>query len=366
MPRQRQRDRDDLDHREVEEGVDRQPKEGDEAEEAVVGQQEEDDQREAKEGGLDRAVEGVLPERRRDRRLVDQRELDRQRADAQELGQVLGLGDVEAARDLSALVARDAGRVLLEVDDRARDDLAVEDDGERVGNVRRLLGREALAVHARLLEAALGNALRDLGEGLLPLVGEVEGDVWNACLVEVLLRVSDLLAGQLGAVLEEEPPADARLRLVRIRVGIVRRRLLAKDHIALGYLLNDRALGLLVVELEVEVLLLGDGAGQELERVLVEEIELALVRAERLAALLEALRLLVLRCDHRVVEAVEGPLDRVGDVRVRRDYIRLEVVKRELRGLAHLIDRVLRILNLRQADRDLRRADPRDLGLRYA
>ncbi len=43
--RQGQRDRDDLDHRQVEEGVDREPERGDEAEEAVVDEQEEHDER---------------------------------------------------------------------------------------------------------------------------------------------------------------------------------------------------------------------------------------------------------------------------------------------------------------------------------
>ncbi len=50
-------------------------------------------------------------------------------------------------------------------------------------------------------EAALGDPLGDLGERLLALVGEVEGDVGDVRdRIEVLLRVADVVAGQLGAV----------------------------------------------------------------------------------------------------------------------------------------------------------------------
>ena len=85
--------------------------------------------------------------------------------------------------------------------------------------------------------------------------------------------------------------------------------------------------------------------------------------AERLAALLEALRFLVLRGDDGVIQAVERALGRVGEVRVGRDDVRLEVVERELRGLADLVDRVLCVLDLGQADGDLALADTRDLWL---
>src|SRR6478736_7034450 len=73
-------------------------------------------------------------QRRRDLRLADQVEVDRQGTALQEAGQVLCVSDaVEAARDLSAGAAVDPVRVLRVIDDRPRLDFVVEHDGEMAG-----------------------------------------------------------------------------------------------------------------------------------------------------------------------------------------------------------------------------------------
>ena len=133
--RQRQRDRDQLDQGEEEDGVDEQPETRDQPEQAVVEDQEQQDHAEAGEAGDQALVERLLAQGRRDRRLADQRELDRQGADPQHLGQVLGLGQGEVARDLGSGAAVDAVGVLLEVD-IGREQLAVEDDREGAGELR--------------------------------------------------------------------------------------------------------------------------------------------------------------------------------------------------------------------------------------
>ena len=151
-----------------------------------------------------------------------------------------------------------------------------------------------------LLVAALGDALGDLCERLLSLIGEVEGDVRDVRDGSKFcsgLRMSSPVSS--GRSFRRKQPRIPVVGLVGIGRGIVRRRLLAQHDVALRHLLDDRALGLLAVELEEEVLLLRDGAGQELERVLVEEVVEAVVGAERLAVLLEALGLFLLRCDRR-------------------------------------------------------------------
>ena len=117
-----------------------EPERRDEPEEAVVGEQEQDDEREADEPGHEALVERLLAERRGDRALADQLELDRQRADPQRLGEVLRLAERVQPRDLGAGAAVDPVRVLGEVDDRPRLDVVVEHDREAVGV---LVGRGA-------------------------------------------------------------------------------------------------------------------------------------------------------------------------------------------------------------------------------
>ena len=375
--REGQRDRDQLDQRQEEQGVDEQAERRDEAEEAVVEEQEQDHQRQAGEAGEDRAVQRLLAERRRDRALREQRQVDRQGADPQELGQVLCFLDREVARDLCARVPRDPLRVLDEVDDRPGDDLAVEDYREAVREVRRLLG-VGDPDRLRLVPPPLRDPFGDFLERVLSVAREVEGDRDLAGgRVGLLLRAADLITGQLRPVPKQEPTARRSLGLVDLGLRVVRRRLLAQDHVAPGDVLDDRALGLGVVgEAQEEVLLLlhrpharavGDRLAvrsDRLERALVEEVVVAARRgAEGLAVLFEALGLLLLRLLDRVDQAVERPLRGSVDVRVRRDDVRLEVVEEELRGVADLVDRVLRVLHLREPDRDLGLADPRDLRL---
>ena len=375
--REGQRDRDQLDQRQEEQCVDEQAERRDEAEEAVVEEQEQDHQRQAGEAGEDRAVQRLLAERRRDRALREQRQVDRQGADPQELGQVLCFLDREVARDLCAGVPRDPLRVLDEVDDRPGDDLAVEDYREAVREVRRLLG-VGDPDRLRLVPPPLRDPFGDFLERVLSVAREVEGDRDLAGgRVGLLLRAADLITGQLGPVPKQEPTARRALGLVDLGLRVVRRRLLAQDHVAPGDVLDDRALGLGVVgEAQEEVLLLlhrpharaiGDRLAvrsDRLERALVEEVVVAARRgAEGLAVLFEAFGLLFLRLLDRVDQAVEWPLRCSVDVRVRRDDVRLEVVEEELRGVADLIDRVLRVLHLREPDRDLGLADPRDLRL---
>ena len=78
--RQRQRDRDELDQREQVDRVDDQRADRDHAEHAVEDEQEQRDDREADDARDQALVQRLLAERRRDLRLRDQLELDRQRA----------------------------------------------------------------------------------------------------------------------------------------------------------------------------------------------------------------------------------------------------------------------------------------------
>ena len=84
------------------------------------------------------------------------------------------------------------------------------------------------------------------------------------------------------------------------------------------------------------------------------------VRARRHVGLL-GLRLLLLRELRGVVERLRAGERHVRPVRV--EHVRLPVVELELRGGAHLLDRALRVLHARQADRDLVAAGALDLGL---
>ncbi len=90
-------------------------------------------------------LDAVGAERRTNGALLDDGELGRQRAGAQLNGEVVGGLDREVARDLAG-----AAEDRL-ADDRRRDDLVVEHDGEGLADM--LLGEVAELARARLIEA---------------------------------------------------------------------------------------------------------------------------------------------------------------------------------------------------------------------
>ena len=189
---QGQRDRDQLDQREQQDRVEEERQRGHHAEHAVEDEQEEDRQGQARRARQEALVKRLLSERRRDLRLRDQLELDRQRADAQVLRQVLRLLDRADAVDLRARAAVDPLRVLDEVDRRQRDDPVVERD-------REALERLLLRCPGRKQDprSALGLALGGARERLAPVVREVHrDDGLVGALVEVLLGVLDVGAGE--------------------------------------------------------------------------------------------------------------------------------------------------------------------------
>ena len=143
----------------------------------------------------------LLAERCRHRALALQLEVDRQRADAQELGQVLRGADREVARDLCPGASVDPIRVLEEVDDRLGDDLAVQHNREVL---RVLVGCRAGRAERGGRRPSLGNRPGDVLEHGAPLIGEVEGDVGLVRgRVRLLLGVhNDVVAGQRRAILE--------------------------------------------------------------------------------------------------------------------------------------------------------------------
>jgi hypothetical protein len=168
--RQRQRDRDELDQREEVERVDAQRGHRDDAEDPVEDQQEQRDDHEAADAREQALVERLLAERRGDLRLADQLELDRQGAGLEQVRELLGGVEREAALDLRAGRRVDAVRVLDEVDERDGDELVVEDDREVLGD---LLGRGA----GQLLRlAALGDLPGRLAPDAPAALGELEGD----------------------------------------------------------------------------------------------------------------------------------------------------------------------------------------------
>ena len=211
--RQRQRDRDEHDHRVQQDRVDDQGERGDDAEEAVVGDQEEHHQDQADDPGDQALAQRLLAQRRRDLLLADHLQLDRQRARVDLLGQGVGLALAEVAVDLGAVVAVDAGRVLVVVHRRVGDDPAVEDD------------REVLQL---ALELAVGGQLaRDVGELVLAVAGELQGDdavaAAEAAGLDGRARLGDVGAGQARVVLEDVPgllgAGVARLELLGLLVG---------------------------------------------------------------------------------------------------------------------------------------------------
>ena len=189
-PRQRHRDRDQLDQREEVAAVDEQPADRDQAEHAV-----EDDQEHAHDGEPDEPRDQALFERRfaergRDLRARDQLQSQRQGAGLELAGEVLRRGDREAPGDLRAGRGVDPFGVFGEVDRRNRDQLAVELD-------REVLQGLAPGHPGQLgFLAAVGDFLGDPFEDRLAFVGEAEGDVGLAAapgaFVEALLGVGDV------------------------------------------------------------------------------------------------------------------------------------------------------------------------------
>ena len=81
--------------------------------------------------GLDALVQRLAAQGRRDLRLADQLQVDRQSAALQEAGEVLGFRVLVKPPEIWAPgAAVDPVRVLGEVDDRPRLDFVVEDDGK--------------------------------------------------------------------------------------------------------------------------------------------------------------------------------------------------------------------------------------------
>ena len=147
---------------------------GENAEDAVGRDHVDDDQDAADIGRALAGVDRILPEAGADRALLDHGELRRQRAGAQQDRQVAGFVEREIAGDLAGAAGD------RRADDRRRNDLAVEHDGERPADVLR----------------------RDLSEFLPAAQVEAEGDVRLAgLLIEALLRVDKVLAVDHDALL---------------------------------------------------------------------------------------------------------------------------------------------------------------------
>src|SRR5204863_3162017 len=129
-PGQGEGDRDELDQRVEVEGVDAEGGHRDYAQDPVEDDQEQRHQPEADRAGDQPLVQGLAAQRGRYVRLRDQLQLDRQRADLEQVGQVLGALDGEAPGDLGPGPPVDAVRVLVEVDVGPGDELVVQHDRE--------------------------------------------------------------------------------------------------------------------------------------------------------------------------------------------------------------------------------------------
>ena len=409
--RQRERDRDQLDHRIQQDRVDEESEGRHQAEHAVEAEQEDQREHEAHRAGDEALVERLLAERRGHLGLRDQLEVDREGADAQVLRQVVGLLDRADVVDLGARAAVDAARVVAEVHCGERDDLVVERDRKAlIGVGGRGAGRQELR------RSALGDALGGARELAAPEAAEGEGDVGSAGLVGLLLGVLDVGARQRRVVLHHEVAGRRRAGL---RAGGGRR---ADDYDALRHLENLAALrragGAERLQLGAALRVLhhrarsGLSASPEPVRVVREQLlaarcRLPVLERPRVRALLQGrceevvlvargvvLVVVVLLdqvlvavelFDHRLVRAarrdvrglrsrqgqrpalyrLEEAEDRavrgvVGGSRVRvHQLVRplvdvgLPVVELELRGAAHLLLGPRDVLHVREADRDL-------------
>ena len=154
--------RQDADHQEV---VGDQRDVGEEAEEAVADDHEDGDADGRHDRGDDAGADRVGAEARADRALLDDGQLGRQRAGAQQDGEVVGALHGEAAADLAG-----AAEDRL-ADHRRRDHLVVEHDGEGLADILagdvaelpRAAGRQAEVDH-RLVGALIEAGLR-VGRG---------------------------------------------------------------------------------------------------------------------------------------------------------------------------------------------------------
>ncbi len=284
-------------------------------------------------------MQRLLAERRRDLRLADRLQVDRQGTGLQHVGEVLCLLEAEAARDLGSGAPVDPVRVLAVVDERARDDLAVQHDREG-------------------LERALHGLARDLAG--LPALREAAGDLLEvlAALVRELERHDRLSRGRIVLLARVLQVGTAHLRVVaHHEVALVRRvgwkalgPFRPQHDGALGDLQDLVALRDLPVELRQEVVARRVGAGRE-QLVRLEEV----VGAGRgVVVVLDGL--LLGRALDRRIEA--------HDRRLRAaDHVFLPVVEEQLRGRADLLLGALEVLDARQAHRDLVVAEPLDLGL---
>ena len=148
--RQRQRRAEQRHRGENEQDVHGEREIGEDAEDAVGREHVDDDEDAADIGRALARVDRILAEAGADRALLDDGELGRQGAGAQEDGEIVGLLDGEIAGDLAG-AAGDRGE-----DARRRDHLAVEHDGERPADV---LGGDL----AEMLAAAQIEAKIDVG-----------------------------------------------------------------------------------------------------------------------------------------------------------------------------------------------------------
>jgi hypothetical protein len=305
-------------------------------------------------------MQGFLAQRGRHLRLGDQVEFDGQGAELERLGQVLGAGDGEAAGDLGPVAPVDPVRVLVEVDVGPRDQLVVQHDGEVLEGA---LGRLARDLPG---DPALGDVARDLLEGRAALVRELHGHDRLAgaarALVELLLGVGDVGAGERRAVVEHVPPAVEVLGHLLVGVRLLapddHRPLVDLEHLgAFGRAPRRQPLG-------VQVLggVLGPGAflagGVEQEVLVVDRVVAGVDRRPSGGPL------------HRVVQRGDRG---VGDLRVRRvgfpvgpDDVGFPVVEVQLGDFAHLFDGPLGVAGAGQPHRDLVGARALDLGLGHA
>src|ERR671910_672513 len=345
--RQGQRDLEEHNDR-VEEGrVQGEPENRDDAEEAVDEEQEDCDDREADQRGLDRLVERLLPERRRDAGEVDLLELVRERTAAEDEREILRLAGVTDAGDLRR-AAGNAVRVPVPVDRRRRLDLPVEDD-------REALERPVLPDLAREQLSALGDVPRDVVELLAAVVRELHED-------NRALGLAEIVPGRVQLQVRARHLRDGLLLVLRIEAEEVvvvprGRRLVDPRAVALAdaaaeddrllrdspdlEALRDRLPGARPVRL-TDPLLGVLGTGNDFLRLRIDEVVLG-----DLAGLRPGLELL------QELELVRGR-DREAVLVARRvERVFVDVEEPELGGLADQLGGLVGVSDAWELDRDL-------------